>query len=43
MNMKNIINCTFLPSLDVLLVLCNDWHIYVYNRNLDLIGKLSDW
>lgn len=25
------------------MVLCSDWKLYVYNRNLDLIARLSDW
>ena len=29
--------------MGVLMVLCTDWKLYVYNRNLDLIARLSDW
>lgn len=25
------------------MVLCNDWKLYIYNKNMELIGKLSDW
>ena len=42
-NSKHIINCTYSAHLDVMMLLCSDWKIYVYNRNLDLLTKLSDW
>lgn len=25
------------------MVLCNDWKLYIYNKNMELIAKLSDW
>ena len=40
---KAIINCTHIPSLGVLMVLCSDWKLYIFNKNLELIAKLSDW
>ena len=40
---RNVINCTYSKSLDVMMLLCSDWKIYVYNNNLDCIAKLSDW
>lgn len=26
-----------------MMVLCSDWKLYVFNRNLELIARLSDW
>ena len=40
---KHVINSTYCKSLNAMLLLCSDWKIYVYNSNLDLIAKLSDW
>lgn len=40
---KGIINCTYSPSLNAIMVLCSDWKLYVFNNNLDLIARLSDW
>jgi len=25
------------------MLLCSDWKLHIFNRNLELIGKLSDW
>lgn len=42
-NQNAIINCTYSPKWEVLMVLCSDWKLYVFNHNLDLIGRLMDW
>jgi hypothetical protein len=40
---KAIINCTFCPQEQVLLLLCDDWKLYVFNQNLDEIARLLNW
>jgi len=34
-NTKTIINSTYLQKYQTLLLLCDDWKLYVYNENLD--------
>lgn len=42
-NNKHIINCAYSSTLTAIMVLCSDWKLYVFNSNLDLIARLSDW
>ena len=32
-----------IASLQVVMILCSDWKLYIFNKDMDVIGKLSDW
>lgn len=40
---KDIVNCTFSNTYKVLLVLTDDYKIYVFTENLELITYLHNW
>lgn len=40
---KDIVNCTFLPSSKALLVLTDDYKIYVFTEHLERITILHNW
>lgn len=40
---KDIVNCTFSNIYKVLLVLTDDYKIYVFTENLELITYLHNW
>ncbi|EAS06246.2 WD domain, G-beta repeat protein (macronuclear) [Tetrahymena thermophila SB210] len=38
-NQKSIVNATFVNKYKVYMVLCEDWRLYVFRRNFDLLNK----
>lgn len=40
-NSKTIINCTWSKQHGVLMVLCEDWKLYIFTENLELLTKVK--